>query len=231
MARGAVSPGKALARERALWLRQRARAELQRLREALRAARERRRRALTKARVSCRVARERVRDQIRAYRSAEFARINAEVREMRNAARNQCQARKHRIRSAGARALERHAAEFKAETQLQRRLGRADRLGKRKRNTAIERRQESDDAVRSNLPRELVPVFDRVRRHIHGSRYRTRTEAFLEWAEEHPEDVLQYQGDATDSEVRRLVAEYEATARELRKTKPTRSRRVAGVPF
>ena len=177
MPRVSVSPGKALARERALWLRQRARAELQRLRAALSAARERRKRALTKARVSCRVARERVRGQIRAYRSAEFARINAEVREMRNAARNQCQARKHRIRSAGARALERQAAVYQAESQLQRRLTRADRLATRKRNTAIERRQESDDAVRSNLPRELVPVFDKVRRHIHGNRRRTRTAA------------------------------------------------------
>jgi hypothetical protein len=175
-----------------------------------------------------------VRGQVRAYRSAEFARINAEVREMRNAARNQCQARKHRIHSAGARALERNAAVYKAETQLQRRLTRADRLATKKRDTAIERRQESDDAVRSNLPRELVPVFDRVKRHIQGNRRRTRTEAFLEWAEEHPEDVIQYQGDATDSEVRRLVAEYEATHRELRKTKPRPRRRRAagdGVPF
>ena len=227
-----LSPGKALARERAAWLRQRARAQLTELREAIRTAKLRRRRALERARNSCRKGRAKVREQIRRYRDAEFARIKAEVRQMRNAARAQCQARKHRVRSASARALERRQGELRAEQLMQSRLDRAARLAKRQRNTARERREESDDAVRSNLPRELVPVFERVKRHIHGGRHRSRTEAFLEWAEEHPEDVLTYQGDATDAEVRRLVAEYEATQRQLRKARPSRAaRRVAGVPF
>ena len=227
------SPGKALARERALWVRERAAKELARLAAAIRKAKQRRRLALKRARLSCRSARARVREQIRRYRSSEISRINGEVREMRNAARAQCQARKHRIQSAGARAIERRDAERRAEAQLQSRLDRATRLATRKRTTALERREESDDAVRSNLPRELLPVFERVKRAINGTRRRSRTETFLEWAQEHPEDVLEYQGDATDRDVRRLVAEYELNERELRKTRAPRARRRASgdVPF
>lgn len=234
MSRAKQTVGKALARERVVWLRQRAKAELGRLREEIQKARQRRRQALAKTRQSCSTARAKVRDKVRAFRSAEFRRINAEAAAMRNAARNQCQARKHRVKTAGARAIERRAAELAAETKMQARLTRADSHAKRQRATYKERAQESDDAVRSNLPRELRAVFDRVRRHIKGSRYRTRTEAFLEWAQEHPEDVLEYQGDQTDREVAKLIAERDQYERQLRKTQPrARARRAAGgdVPF
>jgi hypothetical protein len=226
--------GKALARERAAWVRDRALAELGRLRAAIQVARERRRRALERARLSCSTARVKVRDKVRAFRSSEFRRINAEAATMRTAARNQCQARKHRVRTAGARAIARRATELAAEERLQRQLQRADRVAIRQRSSYKERAQEDDDAVRSNLPRELRAVFERVRRHIKGSRHRTRTEAFLEWAHEHPEDVLSYQGDDTDREVAKLVAEQHELERQLRKTKPrARARRAAGdpVPF
>lgn len=235
MPRASHSPGKALARERASWLKARAEAELRRLKVAITVARRRRREALQRARAQCRKARVNVRLQVKEFRSREMARINAEVAELRAAARNQCEARKYRIRTAGERAIARKAAEARAELTLQRKLKHADRHGVRRLNTAIERRAESDDAVRSNLPAELLPVFERVKSHIRGSRHRTRTEAFLEWAEEHPEDVLAYQGDATDREVARLVAEHEATERQLRKTRPRAARRRAAgdddVPF
>lgn len=228
--------GKALARERAAWVRDRALAELRRLKVEISAARERRDRALARTKLSCAKARTKVRDKIREYRSAEFRRINAEVRRMRTAARNQCQARKHRVRSSAGVAIARRRLEREAEAKLQGRLRRADRHALRQRNTYKERREESDDAVRSNLPRELVPVFNRVRSHIKGSRHRTRTEAFVEWAEEHPEDVLAYQGDESDREVARLIAERTQYEKQLAKTRPRapgRRRRASGddVPF
>lgn len=227
--------GKALARERALWVRDRALAELKRLKAAIAEARARRRRALERTRKQCAVARLKVRDQVKAFRSAEFRRINAEAARMRYAARNQCQARKHRVRSSAAVALARRRLELEAERKQQLQIARADNRARRQRTTYKERVQESDDAVRSNLPRELRAVFDRVRRHIKGSKHRTRTEAFLEWAEEHPEDVLSYQGDQTDREVATLIAEREQYERQLRKTKPrARARRASGsdgVPF
>jgi hypothetical protein len=226
--------GKALARERAIWVRDRALAELRRLREAIKKARDRRRSALDRARQLCARARVRVRGDVRAFRSKEFKRINAEAAAMRLAARNQCQARKHRVRVSAAVAVARRRLELEAERKQQLQISRADNRARRQRNTYKERAQENDDAVRSNLPRELVPVFDRVRRHIKGSKHRTRTEAFLEWAEEHPEDVLSYQGDQTDREVAQLIAERAQYERQLRKATPrARARRAAGgdVPF
>src|SRR5687767_9047577 len=94
--------GKALARERAVWVRDRAFADLRRLRELIKKANERRRRALDRTRLQCASARTKTRDKVRAFRSAEFKRINAEASAMRLAARNQCQARKHRVKAAGA---------------------------------------------------------------------------------------------------------------------------------
>ncbi len=45
---------------------------------------------------------------------------------------------------------------------------------------------ETDEEVRQNLPPGLVPWFDRVRGGIKADRHRTRTEAFLQYVEEHP---------------------------------------------
>jgi hypothetical protein len=237
MAKRSTTVGKALARERAAWVAERERAELVRIREAIRGARQRRKAALIKARATCQAAKLTVQDRVKAFRAAELQRITAEVRRMRNAARAQCQARQHRIRSAGSRVVDRKAAELVEQRRLQGRMARAARHGLRQRSTARERQQEDDDAVRSNLPGELLPVFERVRTHIKGSKRRTRTEAFLEWAEEHPEDVLEYQGDATEREVARLIAEHEATQKRLRKTGAPRARRrrasgdLSDVPF
>lgn len=142
---------------------------------------------------------------------------------MRLAARNQCQARKHRIRTAGGSAIERERAKLREEKRLQAQLHRltaAAALKKRKFATSAEqRRQESDDEVRNNLPRDLVLVYDQVRKQIKGGPRTTRTEAFLQWAEENPGDVLVYQQHAADVEVRRLVAEHEKVSSRLRKGK------------
>lgn len=231
-----ASVGKALARERAAWVRERARAELDRLKAAIAEARQRRDLALHATRQTCARARTEARARARAWRAAELARVKREAAEIRAAARAQCQARRYRIERSGARAIEQRRATLAEQRRLQGQLSRAERHATRGRVqvTKAERAREDDDAVRSNLPRELVGVFDRVRRHIKGGKRTTRTEAFLEWAESHPEDVLSYQEHETDREVRRLVAEHEAAERRLRKTRaPARRRRAAGddVPF
>ncbi|MET0410227.1 MAG: hypothetical protein ABW217_02975 [Polyangiaceae bacterium] len=229
-------PGKELARVRKEWLSARDRAHLQQLREQVASARARRNAALRAAMKACSRARRSLSEKVRAYRSEQMKRINAEVREMRNRARAQCQARQHRIRGAGGHAVDRRSAELRNEARLRQQLARVD-AKQRNRHMASrrERLEEDDDAVRSNLPPELLPAFERVRKHIKASKRTTRTEAFLEWAESHPEDVIAYQGDATDRELRRLIAEHEATERQLRKTRPRSTRRRAGgsdeVPF
>ena len=67
-----------------------------------------------------------------------------------------------------------------------------------------ERTSESDDEVLGNIPRGLVKVFDKVRRHIKGSDRKSRTEAFLEWVEENPGEVYAIQERDAEREVRRL---------------------------
>jgi hypothetical protein len=235
--RESKAQARALARLRTDWTKERAQAELGRLRGELKAAQARRRRALVQASASCRKARLAMRQRVKAYRAGELSRIAAEARAMATAARNQCQARQHRIR--GSRIVDKTAAALREESRLQRQLARLERRARlaHTKTTARERAQEDDDAVRSNLPAELVPVFERVKRQIRGGQRTTRTEAFLEWAESHPEDVLAYQQHETDREVRRLIAEHEAAERSMRKTKGTRRRKramgddLSEVPF
>jgi hypothetical protein len=89
------------------------------------------------------------------------------------------------------------------------------------------RRAEDDDAVRANLPADLVPVFNTVKKHIKGNARRSRTEAFLEWAQENSDEVMAMQSLAADRDVERLIAEHDQLQREENK----RSRRRSAVPF
>lgn len=56
-----------------------------------------------------------------------------------------------------------------------------------------EKRLESDDEVRRNIAADLVCVFDAIKRHIKADVRRSRTEAFLQWCEENPGEVIGYQ--------------------------------------
>jgi hypothetical protein len=165
----------------------------------------------------CRRHRLDVRERVKRYRSAALQMLRNDVRTMRQQARNQCQARKHRIRTAGHSAAERARRELVEARRLQGQLQRLEQAAMRKRARLVsgkERAQESDDAVRSNLPTELHGVWAKVKRTIKAGERTTRTEAFLQWAESHPEDVLAMQSNDADREVRQLVKEHEALERE-----------------
>jgi hypothetical protein len=99
--------------------------------------------------------------------------------------------------------------------------------------TAAEARQESDDAVRSNLPAELIPLFERVKRSIKGSSRESRTEAMLHYAEEHPDEIVEAQEDLSRREIARLVreeAELASAMRSPRRYKPSAAE-LAAIPF
>jgi hypothetical protein len=104
---------------------------------------------------------------------------------------------------------------------------------RQRRTTARERREESDDEVRSNIPADMLPLFERVKRSIRGSERQSRTEAFLRYAEEHPEDLLDAITDVSEREVARLVAEEKRLAKAVRspkRYKPT-AEELAAIPF
>lgn len=217
----AKAQAKAMAKMRAQMLRENDRAELAKLGKKIQRAKERRRAAMKAAVRICRRNRQRVRAEVRAFREAERARINAEVSAMKQGARSACSARKQQIRARGGSVVAKNTAQLREERRLQAQLRRlaSDAHRRQKRTTGRERLQEDDDAVRSNLPPELVPVFDRVRKQIKGGPRTTRTEAFLQWAEENPGDVLEHQQHDAELAVKKLVAEHERLGKKLRKAK------------
>lgn len=228
--RAAKQQARYLAKQREQMLRAQHRAELARLRGLIANARKRQRDALGRTLQLCRRGRERVRVLVKDLRARERERINREVRELRLAARAQCQARKHRVRESSKSAQERARRELREKVRLQRQLGVIEAQGRKRRaklSSAKERREESDDEVRSNLPPELHGVWAKVKRTIKAGPRSTRTEAFLEWAEAHAEDVAALQFGDVDREVRELVRLHEKELRRSQVAPVSRSERKA----
>jgi hypothetical protein len=228
-------------RETRAYLRERDRLDIADRKRAIQEAERRQREAMATVVQRCRANRVRVREQVKAYRQQERERINREVAELREKGRRLCNARKEAVRRAGLSVRARRQAELEAERRLQGELARAAKhaeKGKAKRS-AREVQAESDDHVRANIDADLLPVWEKVRRSIKGDAHRSRTEAFLQWAEENPGDVLALQQAAADVEVRRLLREQEQHEREAAKRRKRNYQPTAaelaeyleGVPF
>jgi len=153
----------------------------------------------------------------RAERREAIQRIQSQCRTAREKLRNVCGARRERARQQGSERIAFRQREIQEERQLdklQRRAGkRPTQKGSKPiggvRKASRERAAESDDEVRRDIPPELVPVFNRVRRNIKGSDRRTRSETFLEWAEENPSEVYAMQEQDAAREIERLIKEYQ----------------------
>jgi len=175
-----------------------------RKRESTKARQARERAALAPLRQAVELAKVRTRAAKRAARE----RCKRVKVEHRVAGVQACELGKAKASTTGARATAKARARLDAAREDQR-LIRARSAPQKKRSTATERRRESDDEVRGNLPRDLVPVFDAVRSQIKGGPRRTRTEAFLEWAEESPDAVELMRAEAAERDVERWIAEYQ----------------------
>lgn len=153
---------------------------------------------------------------LKAQKAATKAR-NAAREEARRAARDKCELEAAHIREEQAakirEAKEKEAAErafwkqFKHTEKVQR--GHARARKKKIAATAKERRAESDDLVRQNLSvrPELLPVFERVKRNIKADRHRSRTEVFLDWIHDNP-DELNQDPEALAAQIDREEREY-----------------------
>ena len=195
---------------------------LEKLRREIAKARERRKAAYRKANALCKAGRARARAAIKKYREAERHRINQEVDAIRERTRRACKARKAAVMTIGYRTESRRKAALIERQREQRRLAKLTRETESKRARATsraERRQESDAEVSSNLPAELRPVWARVKRSIRPKARTTRTEAFLEWAEAHPEELVA-DSRGIDREIAAMVRERNALERRLAKAKP-----------
>jgi len=181
-----------------------ARRRLETLRARLRDARIRRKEAISAAVKRCREARAAVTAKIRAVRS-----VLREIKDERIATKQVCtvgvhEARALRVEIQEAKKLLSEEEKFRRDM---RRIEAGNRQRKREaspRATARVRETESDDEVRSNIPAELVPLWSRVKKQMRATERMSRTEAFLRYAEEHPEEYLESIDDKTDALVREL---------------------------
>ena len=153
----------------------------------------------------------------RAARREAIDRIRSQCRTAREKLRATCGARRERARREGTEvvaARQREVHEERYLDKLQRTAGRRSSpkghrpIGK-VRKASRERDSESDDEVRRDIPPELVGVFNKVRRNIKGTDRKSRSEAFLEWAEENPGEIYAMQEQEAAREINRLVKEYQ----------------------
>jgi uncharacterized FlaG/YvyC family protein len=215
--------------------RKKERAKLVALREQIRAARLARRNALADATSHCRAERLAVRERTRMERLRALEELRKALHAERQAARDACAVRKEKAKIATSDAIERARGEHAAEAAYQGDLKRIERGHREQRRgargtSASERRSESDDEVRSNLAPELAALFEKVKRGIKGSARESRTEAFLRYAEEHPDEVLSAIDDKTDQVIRDLERQEREAARQFRQRKYTPAE-LAAVPF
>jgi hypothetical protein len=223
---------KELQRELAEHLREKDRAALGLLRAKIVAARVERRHRLSAARQSCRGALLALRERQREERHQ----LTLMHRGQREEGRVICNAGKQQAREEGTLLEQQAQSEYQGERRFQRQMRRATKP-RAERSTLRERKQEDDDAVRNNLPAELVPVFDKHRRSIKGSARRSRTEAFLEWAAENPDEVLLVQQAEADKALHELLKQERDMGRRLRNARRYKqspeelSRLLADVPF
>lgn len=198
------------------------------LRRRLREIKAWRRDNLKRVRATCARARRVLALAIKNYRKQELERIRREVAESRAQLRKSCIDRRCQIidkARSESDAVRRAMAERR---KLERDLRSVDKLERKRLDAAAKRtyRLESDDEVRQNLPPELVPVFDRHKRRFKDSPRKSRTEAFLHWVEEHPDEVLFEQSQAAEAAAAREIAELQkaerAMAAKLRKAPKSR---------
>lgn len=210
--------GRKLKKMRDAELKRRDKKRLTELRERIKSAHHARRARIHEIRGLCRVGRNNVRQRIVALREETRERLRDQIARIREAEQDRCATSEQKARAE----LGKHIEVARRELNEERRAF-AERYGrkaqKNARRAARERADESFDEVAHNLPPELQAVWKRVAKSIKGGPRRSRTEAFLEWAEENPDEVHGILYAEADRDVARLIREHEEVERRLAKTR------------
>jgi hypothetical protein len=219
--------------------RERDKSKLKKLREHLRHAKKLKRHRLREVVIACKQARERLRARRHALRARYLAELAAAREQERLASRARCDGAKNKARAKIDDRLKRAAAALAAEHAHQAQQRVWSRPSPLRTSSSSSRRadslHESDSQVQHNLPADLVPVWRAVRARIKGSARRSRTEAFLEWVQEHRGEVRRILDKQIDKDVQELVR-HEAELR-ARVVQPKHYKRMtdrellADVPF
>lgn len=214
-------------------LRRKDREQLAKLREKIRGAKDAKRERMHGVTLACRVARVTNREAAAIARQ----KLRDDIAQARREAKGQCHANRDRERDAtramvGASKQELH----QARTDIRARH-RAEGTRRLEKLTAREAKQESDDEVKRNLPRELVAVWRRVKASIHAGPRRSRTEAFLEWVHDHSAAVDRIVNEDHESNLEDLIRQERELERSIRRgekykrTTPELVHHNGGVPF
>jgi hypothetical protein len=240
--REAANQRRALHREIDRSHREKAAATLRDLRSKLREARQRRNEALANAKTQCRAQRIALREMAHERRKQALNTLKETYAKERAGAREACLLRKAEVHAATRDPIERAKGKWDAERTYQADLRRIEQ-GNRDRHRAVhrahrnERQSESDDVVRSNIPPDYLALFERVKRSIKGNSRESRTEAFLRFVEENPDELLAALDDDSDRIVRELEKQQAKAESALLSRRPLakqrRSMRVEleAVPF
>ena len=231
----------ALNRDIAQSHREKAATTLRELREQLHVARTRRNESLLNAKAQCRSERLALREKAHARRQRALAEQRDTYAKERAEARDVCLLRKADVHAGARDPIERAKGNWEAERKYQADLRRIEQ-GNRERHRAVHRahaearRSESDDEVRGNIPPDYQALFERVKRTTKGSSRESRTEVFLRYAEQHPDELLRALDDDSDRIVRELEEQRTKAERALRPPPPSRRRRstpeeLVAVPF
>lgn len=219
-------------------LRGKARAKLAELRGKVRELVAARKTAMRDQVARCRAERAAAKERGKEMRRRALADLRAAIDAERLAARSSCAQAKHHAKVTSRSDIERARAELVAEQRYQRDLRRIEQANSvrkaedRRKTSAVERRQESDDEVRGNIPSDYVALFERVKRQIRGDTRHSRTESFLKYAEEHPGELLGSLEDETEKRIAELEAQHRAVLpyTRARRRKYTAAE-LAEVPF
>jgi hypothetical protein len=92
-------------------------------------------------------------------------------------------------------------------------------------------RSQTDEEVRALIPRELVPMFDRVKDSVRARAGHTRAEAFLHYAERHPEEAYKLVEPLGEQRIQRTRDELEEATRNAASGAPPAARRASPSPI
>lgn len=194
------------------------RAELETLRREIKKAKERKASALKAIREGCAIGRVQVREEKKVLRIARQAETRALLAGLLTAERNRCAVRKAAAVYAAGSLVEKRKARLREARELARALrGRKREAEQGAKKALRELHEESADEVRGNLDPGMVPVFNAVQKTIRGSEKRSRTEAFLEWAEAHPGEVWAIREKQTEKELQKMMREEMRLAKVVRR--------------
>ena len=212
------------------------RAQLIEVRNQIKLARAEKKDRLSHARQTCRLAKRAHLDRARALRLELAQKLRAAILAERHAVKNVCLLDREAARKKGDEEVLSARQRAAAEARYQRELRSSERHAVQRQRartlkTAKERRKESDGEVENNLPPELLAMWQRAKKGIKGSDRRSRTEEFLEYASENPDQVVESQQDDADRQVKELLAKEAELVRQMkrrgRQSSPLRKTRAA----